>query len=208
MKAAHYARSIESAWFDLVEAPAVISAREYALIAEWHARGIPLQLILETLEEAVETRRRRGRPAPRSLTYFAKGVEEAWAALHEGRTEYEERAPERGARSAPVDRWRATRDSAATPAVLRGLLTSLLERLEAGEPACEIDAELGRRITDLLDDEHCRAVALAVDRRLEPFRSRMAEKVWNETRQRAIVEGLRREHDLPRLLEASRDGNG
>lgn len=204
MKAAHYVRRIESFWSQLVEAPVVVSVREFALIAEWHARGIPLELILETIEEAVRRRREKKRPPPRSLAYLRQVVEEAWSVVREGRLEPGGARVAPGAASAAHAaraRWQASRDAAATGAPLRRLLDDLLARLAAGAAAAEIDDELDARLVEAVGVERCRPVQRVVDERLAPFRQRMSGKVFEATRRRAVVERLRRELDLPALVD-------
>ena len=73
-----YARELERALSRIRERPVVLSPRDWEMVLDWHAREIPLGVILETLEEAGARARKRGSAGPRSLSYLASAVEEAW----------------------------------------------------------------------------------------------------------------------------------
>ena len=59
--ARHYAREIEKHWTALLERPVVLGERDWRLISDWHAREIPLGLILEAMEHLGETLPRKRR---------------------------------------------------------------------------------------------------------------------------------------------------
>lgn len=80
-----YARAIERAWSAVRGKPSLLSPKEFALVADWHARGIPFGLVIEAIVEVSRARRGRAGRAARTLRYFAPAVEEAWSAVRQGR---------------------------------------------------------------------------------------------------------------------------
>jgi hypothetical protein len=68
---ADYFRSIEERFCALRGAPMLLSPRDWNLIAGWWAEGVPLALVLESLEEVFTARRRREGEAGRvnSIAY-------------------------------------------------------------------------------------------------------------------------------------------
>lgn len=197
-----FVRSIENRLAEIGERPAILAPREFALAASWHARGIPLPLILETIGE-IAAKRRAGRGAPRTLGYYAAAVEESWRALREGRAA---RSGER--RSGPPhrrDAWLAAIDARPPGDPLSGALRGLLARLEGGEPAPAIDAALDAVLLEGRGGAHeLEAARNAARAALAPYRERMTEEAWRKTLDRAIVDRLRDRSGLPRLGAAAR----
>ncbi|NIQ29375.1 MAG: hypothetical protein GTN89_03135 [Acidobacteria bacterium] len=124
--ARHYAREIESRWTALLERPALLGERDWSLICDWYARGIPLALIGEAFDALAESMRRRKRP-PRSLAVLAPSVEEAWRTIRQGRSRSAEgaEAPHR----APQD----------------------CDEPAAGDPLARIPEELRDRLEESVD---------------------------------------------------------
>ena len=144
--AGSYARAIERLWAELLERPVILSPRDWALVSEWYERSIPLALIEEAIE-TVRLKMRRGRRAPRNLSYLAPSVEESWQAVVEGRSEEPEPpVAELQQEVAPAAAWEACAQAGRCGAPLCGLLRSLLEELRAGADPDSIDARLEREL--------------------------------------------------------------
>jgi hypothetical protein len=204
-----YARAVEKSFSALRGRPVILSPRDWSLVADWHARGIPLRLVLEVLGEVGEARKRRGADPPRSLAYLAPAVEEASAVFLSGRMADPDEPP--GAAEGPAgttafSAWeRSARQGAGTP--LGAILRSLLERRREGEDTSVLDRELDAALPDAVETElraEAEREALAA---LAPFRRRMPPEAWEATRRRAEADHLRRRLGLPRLaLSATRGG--
>lgn len=79
-----YFRAIEDAFVRLRGAPLLLSPADFQVAARWQRDGVPLGLVLATLEEVFAKRRERGtRGRINSLRYCAPAVEEAWADVQE-----------------------------------------------------------------------------------------------------------------------------
>ena len=89
--ARRYAREIETRWASLLERPAMLGERDWSVICDWHARGIPLPLIDEVFVQFSETLRRR-RTKPRNLSALVPWVDNAWRTVCGGRCEPAERS--------------------------------------------------------------------------------------------------------------------
>ena len=91
-----YARAVERMWSSLLERPAVLSPRDWALVRDWHVRGVPLQVIREAIDELAEACQKGRRRRPRGLAYVAAAVEEGCAAIREGRVANAREMPDSG----------------------------------------------------------------------------------------------------------------
>ena len=187
-----YAREIERAWSGLQDRPVVLSPKDWVLITEWHARGVPLSLIHDALAAVRES----AREIPRSLAYLAPAVDEAFTLVLDGRRRPAPAPlPER---EEPLAIWRRfAREQASSPA--GQLVGDLLAALEAGEDPAEVDARLDRELPGRVGPAALDAVTREVDTELAPFAERMAPAVLNETVRSAVVFRLRLRHGLPAL---------
>lgn len=79
-EAARYARALERALAEASGRAVVLSPRDFALLSGWFARGVPLALVLEQIED----RKGKGRDV-RSLASITRAVEAAWSAVVDGR---------------------------------------------------------------------------------------------------------------------------
>ena len=197
--ARRYAREIESRWAALLERPVVFGERDWELICDWHARGIPLALVEEAFDQFAEKLKRRRRP-PRNLGVVAPWVEDAWRTVRGGRIETEPASSPNGTRD-PVLAWRDALAELAQDSPLRGLLQDLLDRLASGEPAAQSERTLRENLLDHLPDEARTEIELEVTKELELFRTRMALETWQATRDRAMVSAARRRLGLPVLID-------
>jgi len=202
-----YARTVERRWVRLCERAVILSERDWALIEDWHRRGIPLQIVVEAID-AAEERRRRGRGGarpPRGLAYIAPAVEEAWRAVVEGRATAGGAAGDGGPAAAGAAAWRERLDAEPAGSPLRGLLAALLDALDSGEPAREIDARLDREVASAAPEALRREVEEEVAHELETYRGRMRRDTLATTRRCAVVHRLRVRLGLPRLETVALD---
>jgi hypothetical protein len=196
---ARYVRRIERRWAAIQERPIVLSPREWTLVAAWHERGIPLALVGQAMDDAVErSRSRRGGRLPRRVTYLAPAVEEAWSAVVDGRL-CGARPDPPPARPATSDTWRLRALDPSSGPALRELIGELLRRLAAGEAADELDRELDRRLAETAPADLLAAVEAGIEADLEAYRDRMSEERLGHTRSRARTARLREALGLPHL---------
>ncbi len=194
-----YVRAVERALGALDPRPFVLSARDFARVTDWHARGVPLGLVLEVLSEK-NRQAPGGLSAGRALARIAPAVEEAWQTVREGRIPA---LPDAVAGPLPpiaraIDAWRRARDAApGTP--LAALLGRLLERQESGQPTERLDAELDLSLAAAAPAALVSRAESDAERELGPFRRRMEASAFEATRRRSVVDRLRRTLDLPRL---------
>ena len=167
-------RAIEDAFVRLRGAPLLLSPADFQVALRWRREGVPLGLVVATLEEVFEKRRDRGaRGRINSLRYCAPAVEAAWAEVRElqgpaRRAPAEE--PPVGERlealAAALPRELAERDAwegrllarggtaAAVETALRGLDDELLATADAAlEPAARerLDGEVEAILEGLRD---------------------------------------------------------
>jgi hypothetical protein len=204
LSAAAYAREIEARWSRLLDRPVVLSPKDWVLISDWHARGIPLQIIDESILAAGERKRRS--TAPRGLAYIAPSVEEAWRVVLEGRLTptHSTATPGQLARS-PIDLWRGRMREEPSGSRLRGLLKALLAAHEAGEIAETLEERFERALPDCVDGAWRRNIEERVDRELAPFLERMDQATLEETRRSAVLSRMRDELGLPSLRGSTRE---
>ncbi len=79
-----YFRAIEETFIGLRGTPFLLSPADWQQAKQWHRQGIPLELVLATLEALFRTRSESGKKGKvQSLRYCASAVEEAWQELNE-----------------------------------------------------------------------------------------------------------------------------
>jgi len=202
-----YARALEQALSRIRERPVVLSPRDWNLVVEWHARHIPLGVVLEALEDAAaRSRKRRSGSGPRSLAYIADAVDEAWDLIRSGRSARD------GASPAPLptlaqirESWeRAAERAARDHAALCALLRELLARLDRGEPPADLDREVDRRISGCFPAAEIAGIEEQVDAELVSFRERLPAAALEKTRSKSIARRLRRSFGIPLLSMSSR----
>lgn len=77
-------RTIEETFIRLRGAPLLLSPADWQVARRWRQAGIPLQLVLDTLEKLFAQRAERGaRGKVNSLRYCAPAVEAAWQEMRE-----------------------------------------------------------------------------------------------------------------------------
>lgn len=177
-------RAIEDAFVRLRGAPLLLSPADFQVALRWRQEGVPLGLVVATLEEVFAKRRERGaRGRINSLRYCAPAVEQAWAEVRE---------LQGPARRVPADEPAVEERLAALGAALPSELAAR-DAWEARLLALEGTAEEVETALRALDDE----LLANADAALEPAaRERLDAEV------EAILEGLRdrfRDADLEAL---------
>ena len=205
---AAYARAVEREWTELVGAPWLLSPRDWSLLQDWYERGIPLAVLREAISAAGERMRKgRSRSIRRGLGYLAPAVEEAWAAVRDGRlappTASRSTAPEPGPASV-LTAWRRVAAELPPGSALGMALGRACAAFEASRPAEEIDRQLDDALPGSVSGERLERCSRRVDRELEAHRTRMSPDSYRATRLRGLVDGLRRELGLPRLGDSIR----
>ena len=204
--ARRYAREIEARWTALLERPAVLGERDWSVICEWHARGIPLGLIAEAFEEFA-TKLRRRRSKPRNLGALAPLVDEAWRTVCGGRTPTREEgvdsdAEDRGRASSLG--WRHSAEKLPSDDPLRAWILELLRDLEGKDTVERCEARLREGLLVHLSPDVLAELELAVDADLAVFRDRMSAGTWQATRRRSLISAARRRFGLPELADRVR----
>ncbi len=181
---AAYFRAIEDAFVRLRGAPLLLAPVDFQVASGWRRAGVPLALVVATLEEVFAKRRERGTKGRiNSLRYCAPAVEAAWAEVRE---------LQGPARRAPAEEPPVQERLAALAAALP---KELAEREAWGRQLLELSGTAEEVETALrgLDDE----LLVQADAALEPAaRERLDAEV------EAILEGLRdrfRDTDLEAL---------
>ena len=188
-----YARAIEEALARARGRPAVLSPRDWARVADWCARGVPLPVVLEALEAAAARARRRGTEV-RGLALVAPAVEESWQAVARGRIGTPGVAP---LRPGADDVWRQARAGRPDDDALARWLDGARARLEDGEAPDALEEELDRSLPELASEPQRAKANSEVDRALSGFRGRMSDETFAATRRRALSDALRRALALP-----------
>ncbi|HEV8241134.1 MAG TPA: hypothetical protein VGS57_17345 [Thermoanaerobaculia bacterium] len=79
-----YFRAVEDAFVRLRGAPLLLSPADFLVAARWRREGVPLSLVVATLEEVFAKRREReAKGRINSLRYCAQAVDAAWAEVRE-----------------------------------------------------------------------------------------------------------------------------
>jgi hypothetical protein len=196
-----YARAVERLWAGLCGRAVILSPKDWSIVEEWYARGIPLQVVEEAIDAAAE-RRKRGKesPPPRGLAYIAPAVEEGWTAVLEGRRQGPSAAASEQKQKRPeISGWRERSNAEAEGSALRLLLTELIAAFEGGAEAAELDRLLDARLPAAAPEELLSAIETEVTRELAPYSERMTSSAYEATLRRAVSARLRQMLRLDRL---------
>lgn len=214
-----YFQRLESHFLLLRGAPLLLSPSDYRVAKRWHGEGVPLDLVLRTMDEFFERRAERAHGGQGSddgpakvwgLRQVRPAVDAAWKRLRELT------AP--GDRDEPGEA--AALDVPARLAALRELLEGALppelpdreavlarlgalseesdpRRVEEGLGAVEA-AALDALLAELPDGER-RELAAKVERALAPLADRMTREEVEATRERLLRQKIRQRSGLPTL---------
>lgn len=197
-----YFRAIEDAFVRLRGAPLLLSPADFQVATRWQRDGVPLGLVLATLEEVFAKRRERGaRGRINSLRYCAPAVEAAWAEVQElqgparrdaGGEELAvgERLGELAGALPAGEAWDAWR---ARLLALEGAPAEVEERLRL------LDDELIAEAERHLGGAERERLAAEVESILEGLRDRFPDAELVALRGRLFRQRLRRAHGLPVL---------
>ena len=181
----------------------MLGERDWSVICDWHARGIPLPLIDEVFVQFSETLRRR-RTKPRNLSALVPWVEDAWRTVCGGRCEPAERSSATTSpREEPAAAWERCAAALASDNPMRSWLRGLLKRLADGEPAERCEATLAGGLLEHLPDAVRDDLERVVETDMQAFRGRMTLETWETTRRRALISAARRRFGLPALTESA-----
>lgn len=209
-----YYAAAEAAFIARRGTPFLLSPKDFALLKEWHALGIPLEAIEAGIDDAFTKREERGATGRvNSLSYCRDAILSVW----------ERRAETAVGRGA----GRAEGESLDSPAALARLSErldavarihpELTERIESAlrsldrlarsqKPAGEIEASLARldrrlsnELSDALSAERRRRIESRVDELLAKARVKMDRETEDKTRRALMRRTLREELALPRL---------
>lgn len=197
-----YFRAIEDRFIELRGSPLLLSPADWQLARQWHEAGIPLQLVLDVLEQVFAGRKARAvRGKVQGLRYCAPAVEAAWASL----TELQQTGVRRTAEAVDV--------AARLESLKEGLqecqleVSGFLEELDAlGGAPDEVEkqlADLDRRLIELATAEigpSDRAeIDASVSRSLSRIRNRLGEEDLEGIREHLFHQAVRRRFRLPTL---------
>lgn len=198
-----YFQRIEEAFIRLRGAPLLLSPADWRVAQEWRQQGVPLALVVATLEEVFAARAARGgRGRVNSLRYVAPAVEAAW-----------ERARELLASGAAVEsaagpstEERLARLADALPEALprRARWADVIRSLEGTPEAvetrlAEVEAELQAALRAELDPATTAELEREVDEAVSRAGARIAAEEWRRLRRQLEGRALRRRFDLPVL---------
>lgn len=210
---AYYAAG-EAAFIARRGTPFLLSPRDFALLKEWRALGVPIEAVEVGIDDAFTRREERGATARiNSLSYCRDAVLSAWerrseTAIGRGRGRTEIETPEAAGK---LGRLAEALDSVAR------LHPELTDRLDSAQRSLdrlagskktpgEIEvslARLDRRLTnelyDVLAPERRRRLESRVEELLSKARVRMDRDTEEKTRRALTRRTLREELALPRL---------
>lgn len=196
-----YFRAIEDCFLDWRGAPLTLNPKDWQLARLWFEQGVPLRLVIETLESLFERRDQEGQDKIASLRYFRSVVEAAW-----GRRQ-EFLAPASEVESSDVDiPMRLAALGRALPGGLPGrdawgrrleALSGTAEEVEA--QLVDLDAELRQEVHRRLPKEAQQALRDQLETALKRLAGRLPEEELQRSAERLEVQLLRRRTDLPTL---------
>ena len=219
-----YYRAVEKHFVALRGSPLFITPQEWQLVHRWRESEIPLRVVNEALDRAVERGQRKPRNRPLKLSYCRPTVEAHFRRFREalvgevGRDRATERQADREKlaeylrklRDALVERRAHPEDT--VPELLAVLdrsaarLSALAEGLQGPEGLAGIETELDALDTELVETAE-RALAGETRERLrreaeqsiQDYRSRMPDAVFRSALESAFVKKVRASSRLPAL---------
>ena len=209
-----YFGAAEAAFIARRGTPFLLSPKDFALLKEWRALGIPIEAVEVGLDDAFTRREERGATGRvNSLSYCRDAILSAWerraeTSVGRGTGRAEGDSPDvAGALAGLSERL----DSVARvhPSLTKPIESALrsLDRLaRSGKPSGEIEASLARldrrisnEIADALPEERRQQLDADVERLLAKARVKMDRETEEKTRRALMRRTLREELGLPRL---------
>ena len=203
-----YFRAIEETFIRLRGTPFLLSPSDWRQAQQWHRQGVPLDLVLATLESLFQSRAESGKTGKvQSLRYCASAVEEAWQEVAELS------ATGSSAPTEPVDTTRHLQKLVETlPETIidRELVTA--EILSLAGTSETIERELMRLEQKILDSAFSAmsepekvAIERQVDSTLAELDRELDQDSLPEIRQRLFDQSVRKAARLPFLSLFSSD---
>ncbi len=199
-----YVRAIEDRFRQLREKPLILSPEDLARVVAWYRRGVPLFLVLDTLDEVFRQAGER-RPArrPRSLAYVEPAVEDAeraWRDALVGRRS--EALPPIEASTFAARAAQALAASDAPKSLLDNLGRQLAGPRRSTIPVEEVAAlqrELIEGCAGALSPVDRQELDREIERLLQPYAGGMDHAVRERTRAALRDRLIRRRFHLPDL---------
>ena len=193
--------------------PFLLSPRDFALLREWRALGVPIEAVEEGIEEAFTRREERGAIGRvNSLSYCRDAVLEAWerradAARGRGVSSPGDAADVPAALDALSERLREcgvrrpelARTVEAARASLGRLKASRKTPEEIESSLARLDRRLARDLHAALPEQERAAIDTDIARQLGPALARMDEAAAEKTTKTLVRRAVRERLDLPRL---------
>ena len=195
-------RAIEDAFVRLRGAPLLLSPADFQVASRWQREGVPLGLVLATLEEVFAKRRERGaRGRINSLRYCAPAVEDAWAEVQElqGPPRREADGEEMAVAERLAELASALPAAAEWQALRERVLAVEGSPAEVEEGLRRLDEELMATVERELDASERERLAAEVEAILEGLRDRFPDGELVALRGRLFRQRLRRARGLPVL---------
>jgi hypothetical protein len=209
-----YYGAAEAAFIARRGTPFLLSSKDFALLKEWRALGIPIEAVEAGLDEAFTRREERGATGRvNSLSYCRDAILSAWerraeTAVGRGTGRAGESAPDVGAAlTALSERLEAVaRVHPFLTAPIESAHRSLDRLARSGKTAGEIEASLARldrrisnEIGEALPEDRRRRLDESVEKLLAKARVKMDRDTEEKTRRALTRRTLREEMGLPRL---------
>ena len=209
-----YYGAAEAAFIARRGTPFLLSPKDFALLKEWRALGIPIEAVEAGLDEAFTRREERGAAGRvNSLSYCRDAILSAWerraeTAVGRGTGRAGESAPDVGAALAALsERLEAVaRVHPSLTAPIESAHRSLDRLARSGKTAGEIEASLARldrrisnEIGEALPEDRRRRLDESVEKLLAKARVKMDRDTEEKTRRALTRRTLREEVGLPRL---------
>lgn len=214
-----YFQRLESHFLLLRGAPLLLSPSDYRVAKRWHADGVPLDLVLRTMDELFERRAERAHGGQGSENEPAKvwglrqvrpAVDAAWKRLRELTAPGDRDEPGEGATLDVPARLTALREAleGALPPELpeREAVLARLGALSQETDPRRVEEGLGGVEAAALDallaqvpDGERRELAAKVERALAPLADRMTREEVEATRERLLRQKVRQKVGLPTL---------
>ena len=207
-----YCAAGEAAFIERRGTPFLLSPKDFALLKQWRALGVPIEAVEQGIDDAFSRREeRKATGRVNSLSYCRDAVLAAWERRAEasvGRGEGRGAVPDAAAALARLeDRLSAVasgrRDLAEPVEAARRSVARLARGQRSADETEESLARLDRRLAsalyEALPSEERRDLDLQIEGQLAAFRDRMDEETARRTG-RALARRLLRERlGLPRL---------